>query len=179
MTQPFIGQIQPFGFNFAPKNWAMCNGQILAIAQNTALFSLLGTMYGGNGQTTFALPNLQSRVPLHSGSYVGDNYTQGELGGEEQVTLTLGNLPAHDHGFLGTANNANDAQADPGSALAKIFQPGGGAAGDPYYAPDTTPQPLNPASIGITGGNQPHNNLQPYLAINWCICMFGVYPSRN
>jgi microcystin-dependent protein len=178
MTQPFIGQVQPFGFNFAPRNWALCNGQILSIAQNTALFSLLGTTYGGNGQTTFALPNLQSRVPMHAGNFQGDSFYQGEMAGSEQVTLTLVEMPSHNHAFNGTANPGNDANPDPGVALARISK-SGGAVGDPYYAPDTTPQPLNPASLSPVGGNLPHNNVQPYLTISWCICMFGIYPSRN
>ena len=177
MSQAFIGQIQPFGFTFAPKNWAQCNGQILPIAQNTALFSLLGTMYGGNGQTTFALPDLRSRVPMHAGTFLGGSYTQGEQAGEEQVTLAITAMPGHNHTFLGTANDANDTQPDEGTALAKIAQ--ASAPGDPYYAPDTTPQPLTPSSLGMAGGSQPHANLQPYLTINWCICLFGIFPSRN
>jgi microcystin-dependent protein len=178
MSQPFIAQIQPFGFTFAPKNWAQCNGQILPIAQNTALFSLLGTMYGGNGQTTFALPNLQSRVPMHAGTFLGGSYAQGQQAGEEQVTLAITTLPGHNHTFLGTANDANDTQPAVDAALAKIQQ-ASGAGGDPYYAPDTTPQPLTSSSLAMVGGGQPHNNLQPYLTINWCICMFGIFPPRN
>jgi microcystin-dependent protein len=138
---------------------------------------LLGTYYGGNGQTTFALPDLRSRVPMHAGTFQGNSYTQGEMAGVEQVTLDLNTLPAHSHTFLGTAGDANDTQPDEGTALAKIQQ--ASAPGDPYYAPDTTPQPLNFNSLGIVGNNQPHSNLQPYLTINWCICMFGIYPSRN
>lgn len=177
MTQPFIGQIQPYGFNFAPKNWAFCNGQIMSIAQNTALFALLGTMYGGNGQTTFALPNMQSRVPMHYGTFQNNTYVQGEEAGEENVTVTITSMPFHNHTFFGTANQANDANPATGSALAQIHQASG--LGDSYYAPDALPQPLDPTSLSVTGGNQPHNNLQPYLAINWCICLYGIFPSRN
>ncbi len=177
MTQPFIGQIQPFAFNFAPRHWALCNGQILSIAQNTALFSLLGTQYGGNGQTTFALPDLQSRVPMHVGTSPFGTYTQGEEAGEEQVTLDISGLPFHNHPFLGATDNANDTQPASGAALAHIQQ--ASAPGDSYYAPDTAPQPLNATSVSLTGGNQPHSNLQPYLAINWCIALYGIYPSRN
>jgi len=178
MTQPFIGQIQPFGFGFAPRNWAQCNGQILSIAQNTALFALLGTMYGGNGQTTFALPNLQSRVPLHAGtSPSGESFFQGEEAGVEAVTLTINTMPAHNHNFLGTSTNADVPVPADNVALGTIHQ--SSANGDNYYAPDTTPQPLNPGSISTVGGSQPHNNIQPYLTINWCIALSGIFPSRN
>jgi microcystin-dependent protein len=177
MTQPFIGQIQAFGFNFAPRNWAQCNGQLLSIAQNTALFSLLGTMYGGNGVSTFALPDLQSRVPMHAGTLFGEPFAQGEVGGQEAVTLTMGSMPAHNHAFVGSNAAATAAATDDGQLLATVA--GGGGQVDFFYGPDATPQPLSPNSISATGGNQPHNNLQPYLAINWCICMFGIYPSRN
>lgn len=178
MTQPFIGQIQPYGFNFAPKNWALCNGQIMSIAQNTALFSLLGTTYGGNGQTTFALPNLQSRVPMHYGSFAGNSYALGEEAGEEQVTLLNSELPMHSHGFLGSSGAASTTAVGQNQVLATST--GGSGQPDNFYAPDSSPLlPLNPNSIQPTGGNQPHSNLQPYLAINWCICLYGIYPSRN
>jgi microcystin-dependent protein len=183
MTQPFIGQIQPYGFNFAPKNWALCNGQILSISQNTALFSLLGTYYGGNGTTNFALPDLRSRVPVHQGTLTGGSqYFLGEQDGVESVTLTLLQTPAHTHVFSGTSANANAVAPSDGTALAETWHPGGGGSpGDPYYAPDTTPQALNPGSMSPWGSGAPqaHTNLQPYLTINWCICMAGIYPSRN
>ena len=179
MTQPFLGQIQPMGFGFAPRNWALCNGQILSIAQNTALFSLLGTMYGGNGTTNFALPNLQSRVPMHKGNYFGIAYSQGEEAGEETVTIGIGQVPAHTHTFNGTTQDANFQVPADGAALAKVHHQAGSTP-DFYYAPDTTPQPLNIASLPpFNGGNQAHNNLQPYLAISWCICTAGIFPSRN
>ena len=178
MTQPFIGQIQPFGFGFAPRNWALCNGQILSIAQNTALFSLLGTMYGGNGQTTFALPDLQSRVPMHQGSYVGNTYSQGEEAGVQQVSLDISTMPFHNHTFLGTTEDANFVSPTDGGVLAKVHHQGG-TTPDFYYAPDTTPQPLNIASLATAGGNLPHNNLQPYLTINWCIALNGIFQARN
>jgi microcystin-dependent protein len=177
MTEPFIGQIQPFGFGFAPRHWAQCNGQILSIAQNTALFSLLGTIYGGNGQTTFALPDLQSRVPMHQGSNLGDTYSQGEEAGEENVTVDISGMPSHSHAFLGAAVNSSSASPADGSALANVFKPS--VPLEPYYGPSTTPQPLNMGSISPAGGNLPHSNLQPYLTINWCIAMFGIFPSRN
>jgi microcystin-dependent protein len=178
MTQPFLGQIQSFGFGFAPIGWAFCNGQIMSIAQNTALFSLLGTMYGGNGQTTFALPNLQSRVPMHSGTYLGVSYQQGEVAGEEQVTLDLSSMPMHNHTFFGTTDNANKPQPTDGSVLANVLK-GGGGTPDSYYAPDATTQPINVSSLATVGGNLPHTNIQPYLTINWCIALRGIFPSRN
>ncbi len=178
MTQAFVGQIQPFAIDFAPRNWAQCNGQILSISQNTALFSLLGTMYGGNGSTTFGLPNLQSRVAVHFGTSPFGTYSLGEAGGQEAVTIDINTMPAHTHPFHGSATQGTDTQPDDGSVLANVAN-GRGETPAPYYAPDTTPQILNPGSIAITGGNQAHTNLQPYQVINWCICMFGVYPSRS
>lgn len=177
MSQAYIGQIQPFGFNFAPRNWAMCNGQILSVSQNTALFSLLGTMYGGNGTSTFGLPNLQSRVPMHMGTLNGEQFVEGEVGGVETVTLHISNLPSHNHAFLGAGSDGNSANVADGQTLANIGTKN--PPPDNYYAPDTTPQPLNAGSITQTGNNQAHDNRQPYLTLNWCICMFGVYPSRN
>lgn len=178
MTQPFLGQIQPFAFGFAPRNWALCNGQLMAISQNTALFSLLGTMYGGNGQTTFALPDLQSRVPMHKGNFIGVDYVQGEEAGEETIQLDIGQMPFHNHAFNGTTADANSVQCDPGAVLAKVHHQGG-TTPDFYYAPDTTPLPIITASLGLFGNNQPHTNLQPYLTINWCICTAGIFPARN
>lgn len=181
MTQPFLGQIQPFGFGFPPRGWALCNGQLLSIAQNTALFSLLGTMYGGNGITTFALPNLQSRVGMSAGTDpVGNNYVQGEEAGEETITLNLNTMPAHTHTFFGTSDTGGRAQPGPTGAvaLANVGKQGGGT-GNNYYAPPGPLQPLNPASAAAYGGNLPHTNLQPYLTISWCIAMQGIFPARN
>lgn len=177
MSQAYIGQIQPFAFNFAPKYWAQCNGQILSVQQNAALFSLLGTTYGGNGTTTFALPNLQSRVPMHAGTLNGEIFTQGETSGVENVTLTSATTPTHTHAFQGANTAATAAAPTNGAGLATSA--GGGGQPDNFYGPDATPQPLNVASIAFAGGTVPHNNLQPYLTINWCICQFGIYPSRN
>lgn len=177
MSQAYMSQIMAFGFNFAPKNWAMCNGQTIGIAQNSALFSLLGTTYGGNGTTTFALPNLQSRVPVSFGNYLGQNYALGEMAGEEQLTLTINELPAHNHIFMGASSSGNTLFPQDGSALGTAVK--GTNPGDPFYAPQASLQPLNSGSLSMTGGNQPHANLQPYLALNWCICQYGIYPSRN
>jgi microcystin-dependent protein len=171
MSDAFTGEIRIFGFNFAPRGWAMCNGQILPIAQNTALFSLLGTTYGGNGQTTFALPDLRSRVPVHVGQGPGlSSYDLGQTGGQEAVTLTQSTMPGHGHG-------AGVTQA-PGTTTRpanKVPATAGAAA----YADASDGSTFNPAFIQNTGGNQPHPNLQPYLTLNFCICIQGIFPSRN
>ena len=173
MTEQFIAQIQPFGFNFAPRGWAMCNGQTLAITQNTALFSLIGTYYGGNGTTTFQLPNLQSRVPVHQGtSSSGEQFVIGEVAGSENVALTLATMPMHSHAFLGVSGNGNAAAPVAGSALA--------SSTDNFYGPSNSSLvPLNPSSVLVVGSGLPHPNIQPYLTINWCIAQTGIYPSRN
>lgn len=176
MSDAFVGQVQPFAFNFAPRNWAQCNGQILAVNQNQALFALIGTTYGGNGISTFGLPNLQSRVPMHYGTFGSNTYTLGETGGAETVGLNISTMPSHNHNFMGSSQDGNSVIPADGVALAKVS---GGATPNNFYASNATTQPLNSASITMTGGNQPHENLQPYLVINWCICQFGVFPSRN
>lgn len=167
MATPFIGQIQSFGFNFAPRGWAMCNGQLLSISQNTALFALLGTTYGGNGQTTFALPDLRSRFPTHMGQGPGlSSKDLGEASGSETVTLTTQQIPAHAHGVnaTGTFETKNPA--------GKVPSPKGA-----YGSPADTP--MDPAMVQPTGGSQPHDNMPPYLTINWCIALQGIFPSRN
>ena len=167
MSTPFLGMIATYGFNFAPRGWAMCNGQILSIAQNTALFSLLGTTYGGNGQTTFALPDLRSRVPVHMGQGPGlSSYALGQTGGEETVTLTASQMPSHSHGAQ--ASSTFTSKNPTGR-----YPSGGGAYGD------TADTSLNAAEIASSGGNQPHDNLQPYLTLNTCIALQGIFPSRN
>lgn len=178
MSVPFLGQIQPLAFNFAPRGWAMCDGQVLPIAQNTALFSLLGTAYGGNGQSTFALPDLRSRVPMHFGtSQTGEYFALGETGGIETVTLNLNQLPGHRHALQGTSEDGAATLPADGVTLATAALPGG--TPNNFYGPMTTPQPLNAETIGQAGSTEAHNNLQPYLTINWCIAMAGIYPSRN
>jgi microcystin-dependent protein len=181
MTEPFTGQIQPFGFGFAPRNWAQCTGQILSIQQNTALFALLGTQYGGNGTTTFGLPDLQSRVPVHAGTAPGGSETffQGEAAGEETVMISLNTMPAHGHGFMGSTANGTSTTPVDGLALATVHLPSS-ATPPSFYGPDTSPlQPLNMASVSTVGGNQSHANIQPYQAINWCIALSGNFPSRG
>lgn len=169
----FIASIILFAGNFAPRGWAFCQGQILSIAQNTALFSLLGTTFGGNGQTTFALPDLRGRVPVHPGQGPGlSAYSLGQSGGSETTTLLLSNLPAHSHA-LNAVSEAGDASAPAGAYLANT------GALDKEYKTSGTVVPMNTGAIGTQGSSQPFNNVQPYLAVNFIICIEGIYPSRN
>ena len=169
MSQAFLGQIQSFGFNFAPRNWALCNGQIMSIQQNTALFSLLGTFYGGNGTTTFGLPDLRGRTPLHFGTGPSlSPYVIGEVAGTESVTLLSTEMPMHNHS-LNASSSAKTGTAPSGANL-------GGAS---IYTSGAMDSVLNPLEIGMAGGSQPHENRQPFLVINWCICTSGIFPSRN
>jgi microcystin-dependent protein len=171
MASPFIGEIMMFGGNFAPRNWAFCDGQILSIAQNTALFSLLGTTYGGDGRTTFALPDLRGRIPIHVGAGPGlSGRSWGQKGGQESVTLTTQQLPSHQHTQRGTDSEATS--ADPTDGLAAKAQ-------NITYNSTGSPVDMNAASSGNTGGSQPHNNMQPYLCVNFVIALLGVFPSRN
>jgi microcystin-dependent protein len=168
MGTPFMGELKIVGFNFPPKGWAECNGQFLPINQNQALFSLLGTMYGGNGQTTFALPDLRGRVPIHMGA----GFTEGQAGGQEAHTITISEMPAHNHIVSGTSatgnlNNGNGAAF--GLSQAPIYHPFAGAA-------VTT---LSPTSVTNAGGSQPHENRQPFLVLNYVIALQGVFPSHN
>lgn len=176
MTQPFLGQIQSFGFGFAPVRWALCQGQILSISQNTALFSLLGTNFGGNGTSTFGLPNLQSRVPVHQDN---NSFFQGQTGGVENVTLLSTQMPLHNHNCLGTTSAANNETPASGDALATTKRRGGPSPGDNFYGPATGTTTINQATISFVGNGLSHTNIQPYLTINWCIALAGVYPSRS
>lgn len=183
MTSPYVGEIRPFGFNFAPRNWALCAGQILAISSNTALFSILGTTYGGNGQTTFALPDLRGRMALGMGQGSGlSQYVEGEEIGSETVTLLSTEMAAHSHTpytrtEVGTADMHNVPQA--GDYLSR-FNTSANAFGTTWNTPPLeNATTLHPTFLGFAGGNQPHNNIQPVLAINYCICLFGVFPARN
>jgi microcystin-dependent protein len=173
----YIAQIILFAGNFAPRNWAFCQGQILAIAQNTALFSLLGTTYGGNGQTTFALPDLRGRVPVGTGQGPGlPAINLGEVSGEATHTLIVTEMPAHNHPVRAKADVANT--ANPTGNSLSVGQGPNSSTINLYSnaAPDVS---LNAASEGIIGGSQPHNNMQPYLGMNYIICLFGIFPSRN
>lgn len=171
---PFVAEIRIFGFNFAPTGWAMCNGQILPISQNTALFSLLGTTYGGNGQSTFALPNMISNAPMHPGQGPGLSlHDLGEQGGSETVTVLESEIPAHTHFAQAFPNPGNVNTGDPTLALARSK---GGSA---YKAPPQTVVQMAFQAIGIAGGSQPHNNMMPYLTLNFCIALQGVFPPRT
>jgi len=167
---PYIGELRLLGFTFAPRGWAMCNGQLLSIAQNTALFSLLGTTYGGNGVQTFGLPDLRGRAPLHMGQGPGlAPRVQGELSGTETVTLIPQQMPAHTHQVLASSDDAT--KKNPVGSV-----PAG--TGSSSYS-DTADGTMLPAMIQVAGGSQPHNNMQPYLVLNWCIALEGIFPSRN
>lgn len=182
MSDAFVGEIELFGFNFALKGWAQCNGQTLSIQQNTALFSLIGTTYGGNGTSTFALPNLQGCVPMGQGEGPGlSPRTTGQAFGEENHTLLVSETPGHNH-FLNVISNPTAANSDAPSNnlyLSKTSFSGDlGAETDMYVADDTPANAMNAAAIGSTGG-QPHNNQMPTMVLNFCICLIGLFPSRN
>ncbi|MCW5958515.1 MAG: phage tail protein [Pyrinomonadaceae bacterium] len=176
MATPFLGEIVMFGGNFAPRSWAFCSGQLLPIAQNTALFSILGTTYGGNGQTTFALPDLRGRVPMHPGSGPGlSPRSLGEQGGVENVTLITSQIPSHNHTATTTAN-ANSGPASDTVPTGNFL-----AEGNNYNSAFNT-QMNNGAvqvTIGNSGGSQPHSNIQPFTCINFIIALQGIFPSRN
>ena len=166
MAEPFLSEIRIFSFNFAPKGWTMCNGQLLPINQNQALFSLVGTFYGGNGQTNFALPNLQGSCAMH----VGNGHTQGEKAGAANITLLANQMPAHRHSAVG--NNSGTNQASPvNGAWAQ-------GSADQLYS-TSAGGTMSPNAIATVGGNQPHNNMMPYLTLNFCIALQGIFPSRN
>jgi microcystin-dependent protein len=167
MSEPFLGEIRPFGFNFVPKGWAQCNGQLLPISQNQALFSLLGTMYGGDGRTTFGLPDLRGR----SGMHVSQTHSQGERGGEEGVTLSALQLPRHTH-----AANCSNGPATQVSPAGKFWAQD--SDGNVVFN-STGSATLAPTAIANAGGGQPHPNLQPFLVVNYCIALQGIFPSRS
>jgi microcystin-dependent protein len=173
MSEPFVGEIRCFGFNFAPVGWAFCDGQLIAIPQNETLFVLIGTTYGGDGVNTFALPNLQSRVPIHMGTFAGTTFVQGQAAGVENVTLTANELPAHSHVLTGTGSTANVKRPLANSVYATS------SSGNAFYAAPGTLTALAATTVSSTGGNQPHSNIQPYLTFSWCISMFGIFPSQS
>jgi microcystin-dependent protein len=179
MSDPFLGQILIFAGNFAIRGFAMCNGQILSIAQNTALFSILGTTYGGNGQTTFALPDLRGRFPNHQGQGPGlSNYSLGQVGGSESGTITINEMPAHTHPFTYTIP-ANDGDGDTNGPTATT-RLATATNGNIYNTAAATVQmPGNTANTGITGGSQPTPLMNPYLTLNFLIALEGIFPSRN
>jgi len=166
MAQPFMSEIRIMSFGYAPRGWAMCNGQLLPINQNQALFSLLGTTFGGNGQTNFALPDLRGNVPIH----VGGGFTLGQKGGEQAHTVTQGEMPAHNHFVQASTVNGNTdtPQNDIFSQVLNVYR----------GAPDNATT-LNPATVSNVGGSQAHLNMQPFLVLNFCIALQGIFPSPN
>lgn len=164
MSSPYLSEIRIFSFNYAPKGWAQCNGQLLAINQNQALFSLLGTTYGGDGRVNFGLPNLQGRLPLHFGA----GYVLGQVGGESAHTLIQSEIPAHTHAASGSTTAASS-----GTPSGNLW-----ATGNAAYNPASNAS-MNPASLMNTGGSQPHDNMSPYLVLNFCIALQGIFPSQN
>jgi microcystin-dependent protein len=172
MSQPYVGEIRMFAGNFAPAGWMFCAGQVLAISENETLFQLIGTTYGGDGQSTFALPDLRSRVPIHQGTGPsGSTRIIGEMGGVEQVTLTTQQIPAHSHPLLvstAVATNSNPAGSVPGESPSVTL-----------YLEEAPSVIMNAGAIAATGGSQPHNNVQPFQCVNFIISLFGIFPSQT
>jgi len=171
MSDPYVGEIRLFAGNFAPAGWSLCNGALLPISENEVLFQLIGTTYGGDGEETFALPDLQSRVPVHWGNVAAGNYVLGESFGVESVTLTVQQMAAHSHGVLASSD------------VATLVDPAGSVSGQTgtFDGYQTTPGavPMAPQSVSSVGGSQPHENLQPFVCLNYIISMFGVFPQEN
>jgi microcystin-dependent protein len=170
MSSPFVAEIRMFGFNFPPTGWAFCNGQLLPISQNTALFSLLGTTYGGDGKSTFALPDMQGNVPLHQGQGQGLSlYDLGQMGGSSSVTLLTSEIPVHSHSFTATEEVVNE-----NNVTNNFF-----GAGESRYAPANNVVQMAPQALPPAGGSLPHNNMMNYLVVNFCIALQGVFPPRT
>jgi len=166
MAQPYVGEIRMFAGNFAPAGWMFCEGQLLPISENETLFQLIGTTYGGDGESTFALPDLRGRIPIHQ----GNGFILAETGGAEEITLTVNQIPAHSHPVLASTNVAQDS-----SPMNKVVgQIGAGAL---PYIQDITDTNLSPQAVGPVGGSQPHTNFQPYLCVDFIISLFGIFPS--
>ena len=177
MGQPFVGEIRMFAGNYAPAGWMQCNGQLLPIDENEALFSIIGTTYGGDGQQTFALPNLQGRLPVHQGTGPGgQQFFPGQIAGSETVTLTTGQIPIHSHPLQAT-------NAEPSNPAANAIPAMATSSGQPglqiYGAPADGPTTLHPSTLQPYGGNLPHNNMQPSLCVTFIIALFGIFPSPN
>jgi microcystin-dependent protein len=167
MSQPYVGEIRLFAGSFAPVGWAFCDGQLLAISQNEVLFNLIGTTYGGDGQNTFALPDLRGRVPVHQ----GNGYVVGQSGGVETVTLTAAQMPPHQHAMHASSNGASTAHG-PSEVL-------GSSATMRFYGSGTPNMAMDPNALTAVGGTQPHENMPPFVAINYIVSMFGIFPSQN
>jgi microcystin-dependent protein len=172
MSEPFVGEIRMFAGNFAPRGWAFCDGQLLAVSQNDALFSLLGTIYGGDGRTTFGLPEMRGRIPVHAGQGPGlSNRRLGDKSGTEEVTVTVSQLPPHTHSM--NASTAAGTENSPGGEFL------GASPNTRIFRPATPDRTLNAASISSVGGSQSHSNLMPFLCIHFIIALVGIYPSRH
>ena len=174
MADPFVAEIRIFPFNFAPRGWAWCDGQLMPLSQNTALFSLLGTTYGGDGKSNFALPDLQGRAPMHPGQGPGLSlHDLGETGGSETIALLESEIPAHSHGLM-AFNDVGDYPVPKGASLASV-------SGDVLYQSNTTQNlvQMSPSALAPAGGDQPHNNMMPYLTFYFCIALQGVFPPRT
>ena len=171
MADPFVAEIRMYPYTFAPKGWANCDGQLIPISQNTALFALLGTFYGGDGKSTFALPDLRGRVPLHP---LGNQYTVGQTGGSEFVTLLQSEMPVHTHSLFATVEDGTQGTFQNGVSLATSI-------GGQLYQTNTASSlvTMNPVSLSPAGGSQPHNNMMPYLTVRFCIAMQGIFPPRG
>jgi microcystin-dependent protein len=174
MSDQFIAEIRIFPFNFAPNGWAMCDGQILPISQNTALFSLLGTTYGGDGKNNFGLPNIQGRSVMHPGQMPGSGivHNLGEMAGSETVSLQLSEIPSHNHNVGAQTVPLGSVATPAGNVLTRP------ASGNLYTAPNTQMVTMSPSALGPAGGDLPHNNMQPYLTLNFCIALQGIFPAR-
>ena len=172
MSQPYVGEIRMFGGSFAPAGWMFCDGQLLPISENETLFQLIGTTYGGDGQSTFALPDLRGRVPIHIGTHAGTTYVLAEKAGEESVTLTVNQMPTHTHALVASTQTGTDK-----SPKGRVTDQTSG--GVQIYIEETVDQPMAANAITPSGGNQPHENLQPYACINFIISLFGVFPSQT
>ncbi len=166
MAQPYVGEIRMFAGNFAPAGWMFCEGQLLPISENETLFNLIGTTYGGDGQSTFALPDLRGRIPLH----FGNSFTLAETGGAEEITLTVSQIPAHSHPML-ASTDVGTLQSQQGNVT--------GDVANKIYRAGTASVVLNPNAVGPTGGSQPHNNFEPYLCVDFIISLFGIFPSQT
>ena len=169
MAQPYVGEIRMFAGNFAPAGWMFCEGQLLPISENETLFQLIGTTYGGDGESTFALPDLRGRLPIHQ----GNGFILAETGGAEEITLTTTQIPAHNHALLCSGNNASSTQ--PTNDVAGVVT----VVGVTAYGTDAPPTNLAPQSVSIVGGSQPHTNFQPYLCVDFIISLFGIFPSQT